>query len=380
MKRFPLFLLLLVIVGLIACNLPNSPLALFPRKATPTPTPLTPVLTPAPIATPKLETTPPAADLPTLPSIADIVEKVKPAVVAITTETLFNIFLQPVPMQGAGTGMVFTPDGYILTNNHVIEEARKIMVTFPKSDYFPNGASIPARLIGRDPRSDLAVIKVEGENLPTVTFGDSTKLRVGDWVIAIGNAQALPGGPTVSLGIVSALDRSIFIPEKKITLYGLIQTDAAINPGNSGGPLINLKGEVIGINTAIIAGAENIGFAIASATALPIKDELLRYGRVRWPWLGVSITTLTPTLASEIGTSATQGVLILQVRRGNPAERAGLRAGDVIIKLDKTPTPDLQTFQKALRNYRAGDRVEITIIRKDRTLKITVVLGEMPSY
>jgi serine protease Do len=182
----------------------------------------------------------------------------------------------------------------------------------------------------------------------------------------------------VSLGIVSALDRSIYIPERNVTLHGLIQTDAAINPGNSGGPLINLKGEVIGINTAIIRGAQNIGFAIASAMAIPIRDELLRYGKVRWPWLGVSITTLTSTLASKVGTTATRGVLILEVFRGNPAERAGLRAGDVIIKLDETGTPDLATFQKALRNYRAGDRVEVTFIRKNQTLKTTVILGEMP--
>jgi len=378
MKRLLIFLALCSLL-LVACNIPRTPLRLSPGSNSPASSGTTPVPVLTPQRTP--EATPPSVTgRSLLPSIADIVDKVKPAVVAITTEQFrLNIFLQPVPITGAGTGVVFRPDGYILTNNHVVEGAEKITVAFPRSSYFPEGATMPGEVVGRDPLSDLAVIKIKGRNLPTAPFGDSSKLRVGDWVIAIGNAQALPGGPTVSLGIVSALDRSIYIPDKEVTLYGLIQTDAAINPGNSGGPLINLKGEVVGINTAIIAGAENIGFAIASATAIPIKDELIKYGRVRWPWLGVSITTLTPALASEVGTTATEGVLILRVFRGHPAERAGLRPGDVIIRLGDTPTPELPAFQKALRHYRAGDRVVITFVRKDRTLKTTVTLGEMPA-
>lgn len=308
-------------------------------------------------------------------------DKVSPGVVAIFTERIEPfLFLQPIPRRGAGSGFVFHPDGYILTNNHVIEGARKITVNFPESPFFPEGASFSGQVLGQDPFTDLAVLKIDAKNLPTLRFGDSNKLRVGDWVIAIGNAQALPGGPTVTLGIVSALGRSISIPDKGITLHNLIQTDAAINPGNSGGPLINLAGEVVGINTAIIWGAENIGFAIASATAIPITDELIAYGRVRWPWLGVYITTLTPAMASELGLPIKRGVYIERVLRGYPAEKAGLRGGDVIVQLEGKETPNVTKFQELLRLYRAGDKVKITFYRGEKVFTVEVVLAEMPRF
>jgi S1-C subfamily serine protease len=307
------------------------------------------------------------------------VERVKPAVVAIFTERMkLSIFLQPVPLRGAGSGFVFRPEGYILTNNHVVEGAEKITVSFPESPYFPEGASFPGQIIGRDPLSDLAVIKVEAQNLPTVKFGDSAKLRVGDWVIAIGNAQALPGGPTVTLGVVSALGRSISIPERGVTLYDLIQTDAAINKGNSGGPLVNLAGEVVGINTAIVLGAENIGFAIASSTALPIKDELITYGRIRWPWLGVVVTTLTPAIANELRLPIKRGSLLEKIVAGSPAHRAGLKRGDVITHLGKEETPTAKEFLKTLWKYRAGDKVEITFVRGKQTFMTQAILAERP--
>jgi S1-C subfamily serine protease len=158
-----------------------------------------------------------------------------------------------------------------------------------------------------------------------------------------------------------------------------VQTDAAINPGNSGGPLLNLSGEVVGINTAIIRGAQNIGFSISTVTVRSVMDELIQEGRVRWPWLGVRITSLTPALASEGGFPVEEGVLIIQVMPGNPAARAGLRDNDIVISLSGEATPDLETFQKVLRRYRAGDTVELGLVRDSRNIAIKVTLGEMPA-
>ena len=352
--------------------------ACVPAPKTPGPVPAT---TLPPTAGPNATPTPTATPLPSLAltSVADIVDRVRPAVVSIVTEGAApSLFLQPIPSRGAGTGIIFHPDGYILTNNHVVEDAGTITVSLPESPRFPEGGTFEAKVVGRDPLSDVAVVKIEARDLPTVPFGDSTRLRLGDWVIAIGNAQDLPGGPTVTQGIVSAVGRSIFLPDKEVTLYDLIQTDAAINPGNSGGPLVNLAGEVVGMNTAIIAGASNIGFAIASATVVPIRDELVAKGKVAWPWMGVTIQTLTPTLASQLNIAARKGVLIQSVNRGDPAARAGLRRNDVIIRFGGTETPTLEKLQPVLRRFRSGDRVEVIFVRGADTLSVTLALAEMP--
>ena len=193
-----------------------------------------------------------------LPSITDVVDQVNPAVVSIVVGTVsYNWFMQPVPSEQAGSGVIIDAEGYIVTNNHVVADGTSITVSLT------DGRSFDATIIGTDPSTDLAVIKINGDNLPTASFGNSSALRVGEWVVAIGNALALEGGPTVTVGVVSALGRTIE-ESSDVTLYDLIQTDAAINPGNSGGPLINLNGEVIGINTAKISSVEvsGVGFAI----------------------------------------------------------------------------------------------------------------------
>ena len=227
--------------------------------------------------------------------VQEILAKVEPAVVAIRTRTLsLGDLFKPVPGQGAGTGFVIGSDGVIVTNNHVIAGAQSIEVVFA------DDRKMPARVIGRDPTTDLAVMKVDASDLPVATLGDSAALKVGDDVIAIGNALALEGGPTVTRGIVSAEDRSI-TAENGTRLEHVIQTDTAINPGNSGGPLVNSAGEVVGINTAVAGDAQNIGFSIAINAAKPIIEEL-RQGTTRTrPFLGVKMFTLTPSIAQELG-------------------------------------------------------------------------------
>src|SRR2546423_1825749 len=224
--------------------------------------------------------------------IQEILARVEPAVVAIRTRTLsLGDFLRPVPGEGAGTGFVIGSDGAIVTNNHVVAGAQTIEVVFA------DDRKMPARVLGRDPTTDLAVLKVDASDLPVAGLGDSGALKVGDDVIAIGNALALEGGPTVTRGIVSAEDRTI-TAENGVRLEHVIQTDTAINPGNSGGPLVNSAGEVVGINTAVAGDAQNIGFSIAITPAKPIIDEL-RQGTVRTrPFLGVKMFSLTPAIAT----------------------------------------------------------------------------------
>lgn len=312
------------------------------------------------------------------PNIVDVVAKVRPAVVSIVTQSVSqSFFFGDIPQRGAGSGIIFTPDGYILTNNHVVDGAQNITVVLPISQAFPEGASFPGNIVGADSLTDLAVIKVDANNLPTIPFGDSEKLQLGEWVVAIGNAEDLPGGPTVTQGIVSALGRSITTADR-ITRNELIQTDAAINPGNSGGPLVNMTGEVIGINSAILASAQNIGFAVSSATAVPVRDQLVKYGKVTWPWLGISGATLTTAIAAERGLSVTKGVLLDSVFRGSPADRAGLRRNDVIIAFGPDKTNTIEQLQKAIRKRQVGDKADITYIRGKDTQTVSIALGEMP--
>lgn len=353
-----LFLLLGLAWSSFSCTVPA------PTTPTPTPSPTPQASPPTPNPTPRV--------VYTLPSVTEVVDKVRPAVVSILTETVeYSFFFQPIPRRGAGSGVIFQPDGYILTNNHVVEGADKIAVSLPDRRTFPG------KVVGTDPLTDLAVVKVEAKGLPIAPFGDSEKLRVGDWVIAIGNAQALPGGPTVTIGIVSALGRSI-PTSSQVMLHDLIQTDAAINEGNSGGPLINLAGEVVGINTAIIAGAQNIGFAISAASALPVREELVKNGRVVWPWLGISAATLTPAIASELKLSASQGVLIDAVYQDSPAHKAGLRRNDVIVQLAGEKIETIGELQKTLRKHKIGEAVEIAFVRNSDTKKTQATLAEMP--
>jgi S1-C subfamily serine protease len=295
--------------------------------------------------------------------IQGVLAKVQPAVVAIGTAGFGGA--------GAGTGMLLTADGEVLTNAHVVRGAANIAVTL-------DGEGEPRRadVVGADPVADLALLRIRGASgLPTVVLGSSAALRVGDDVTAIGNALALPGGPTVTQGIVSAKDRSIE------QLDGLIQTDAAINPGNSGGPLVNAAGEVVGINTAVLRGgpspAEGIGLAIAVDTAKPVI-ELLRKGSdsaSSLAFLGVESQTLTPDLAERLGSGTDRGAVIANVVPGSPAAEAGLRRLDVVVAIDGKEIRTATDLVTVIRGHRPGDRVEIIYFRGEQRRSTTAVLA-----
>jgi S1-C subfamily serine protease len=304
--------------------------------------------------------------------IQEILAKVEPAVVAIRTRTLsLGDFLKPVPGEGAGTGFVIGPDGVIVTNNHVVAGAQSIEVVFA------DDRKMPARVLGRDPTTDLAVLKVDASDLPVASLGDSSVLKVGDDVVAIGNALALEGGPTVTRGIVSAEDRTI-TAENGVRLEHVIQTDTAINPGNSGGPLVNSAGEVVGINTAVAGDAQNIGFSIAINAAKPIIEEL-RQGTTRSrPFLGVKMFTVTPSIAQELGIKRESGALVADVTAGSGAEVAGLRNGDVITSIDGKEVKAAEDVTSAVNGHKPGDEIKVTYQRGDQTTEATVKLGERP--
>ena len=249
---------------------PTSSIA-FTEGSVPTSTPITPPTTDG-------SSVPPT--VPQLPDVAAVVARVGPSVVSLLVEMGSGF--------AAGSGVIFDAEGHILTNNHVIHDANRVTVTLD------DGHQYDARVIGTDRLTDLAVLKIESVVYPHVDFADPGSLQVGQWVIAIGNALALPGGPSVTVGVVSAVDRS-FEAQRGRILNGLIQTDTVINPGNSGGPLLNLSGEIVGINTAVLRGEriEGIGFAVSSETAIPVSRELIANGRVKWAWLGVVASELS---------------------------------------------------------------------------------------
>lgn len=318
--------------------------------------------------------TPPAVEdeASALPSIADVVALVKPSVVAINTEYVgYDIFNQPYAQQGAGSGWIIDEDGLIVTNNHVVEGAESVTVTLA------DGRTFPAQTIHTDWLSDLAVIKVNASNLPAAKVGDSDMLRVGDWVVAIGNSLGL--GISATKGIVSAQGISLSVAEGQ-TLDDLIQTDAAINPGNSGGPLVNMAGEVIGITSVKVAqvGVEGMGYAISSNTAMPIIEELIQNGYVVRPWLGVVLYTVDQYVVLRYDLAVDKGVLITGMAAGSPADEAGIRAGDVIIGFDGTEMTTAEELIQALHSKEIGQEVEIVFWRGDSQHVTHATLTESP--
>ena len=304
--------------------------------------------------------------------IGQILTKIEGAVVAVRTGTVaLPDLLRPVPQEGAGTGFVIAPDGVIVTNNHVIDGAQRITVVFG------DGEEREARILGRDPSSDLAVLKVDASGLPVAVLGDSDRLRVGDDVVAIGNALALEGGPTVTRGIVSAKDRTI-AAGNGVSLDHLIQTDAAINPGNSGGPLVNSDGEVVGINTAVAGGAQNIGFSIAVSQAKPVIEELRQGGTRPRPFLGVSMVEVTPAMARQLGLSVDSGVLVAEVTPSSGADRGGIRSGDVIVEIDRKVVSKPQDVSGVLRKRKPGEQLTVVVVRGGDRTTVQARLGERP--
>ncbi len=271
---------------------------------------------------------------------------------------------------GAGSGFIVSPDGYILTNNHVVGKADKIIVKLA------DGRQFRAKVVGTDPQSDIAVIKIDAKDLPVLPLGDSDKIEVGEWVLAIGNPFGLT--QTVTVGIVSAKGRSGI----GITDYeDFIQTDAAINPGNSGGPLVNLRGEAIGINTAIFSrsgGYMGIGFAIPANMAKVIMNQLIKTGKVTRGWLGVVIQDLTEDLARSFGLKEPEGALVTEVARNSPAAKAGLRQGDVIIAYNGRTVKNVADLRNQVALTAPGTKVKLTIIRDGRRRTLMVTIGEQP--
>ena len=320
----------------------------------------------------------------------DIYRKAAPAVVNITSTVVQrDFFFGVVPRSGSGSGVIIDPKGYIVTNNHVIENAQRIEVTLS------NGNKWPGNLVGTDPYNDLAIIRIEApsEQLQTLPLGSSQDLQVGQKVIAIGNPFGFQ--QTLTTGIISALGRTLQ------TEYGgemedLIQTDAAINPGNSGGPLLDSKGKIIGLNTVIISpsGANiGIGFAIPADTIKRIAYELIEKGYVAHPWIGATLFPLLPWLAEELNLKAERGVMILDVVRNGPADRAGLRGGDKLLRIGNSTLPiggdvivafegetmeSSEELVRMIRKKQPGDKVELRVLRENRIKKVPVVLGERP--
>ena len=360
------FLLVLVIVMTLGVTLLASCVTITQSPESPTNT-----------ATPISSTwTPPANSITSmqLPGIADVVALVKPSVVAINTEiTAYDFFNRPYTEQGAGSGWVIDSNGIIVTNNHVVEGAQTITVTTD------NGTSYNADInsVFTDPLIDLAIIKINATNLPALKRGVAANLRVGDWVIAIGNA--LGQGIRATEGIVSRQDVSLQIDINQ-TLYNLIETSAAINPGNSGGPLVNLAGEVIGITSAKIAsvGVEGMGYAISIDIATPIIEELVTKGYVTRPWLGVGLYTVDQVAIAQLDLKVEKGVLVTQVVADSPADKAGLMKWDVIVSIGGEDVTNIEELTQVLHAATIGEPLEIKYWRGDTQYTTTVTPIESP--
>ncbi|OPZ83935.1 MAG: putative serine protease HhoB precursor [bacterium ADurb.Bin425] len=269
--------------------------------------------------------------------------------------------------RGVGSGLIIREDGYILTNNHVVGNAQQIKVSLQDKRTFDG------KVIGRDPFTDLAVVKIDAKGLPVSKIGESKSLRPGDFAIAIGSPLGFDH--TVTLGIISALGRSIDAENKPIS--NLIQTDAAINPGNSGGPLLNIKGEVVGVNVAIRGDGQNIGFAIPSEVFSEVSKQLIEQGHVSRPYLGIKMQIMDEAMAQALGLPPnTKGALVAQVGQGSPAEEGGLQIQDVITSIDGQPVKDPEDVRAFVKSKKTGDIVRIAVLRQGSLTSIKVKLGE----
>ncbi len=347
-------LLFCLVLNMASCviPIPGSPQQSTPADA---PTNQTPVVPIDPDWSPETEIN----NNPPLPSIADVVEKVFPSVVAITTEVVtLDFFSQPQTREGAGSGWIIDKDGIIVTNNHVVEGAKKVTIELANGQTFQVG---PDR-IRRDSVTDLAIIKIDATNLPAATLADSTKLRVGEWVVALGNP--LGQGLRAKEGTISGLKVSLPVDQGE-TLYDLIETSAAINPGNSGGPLVNMRGQVVGITSAKISavGVEGLGYAISEYMATPIIEQLITRGYVIRPWLGIAPITVNQYVATVNRLPVNKGVVIAYVFPGGPADKAGLKELDVISHFNDKEVLTAEALVQNIRSLKVGEEVGITFIR-----------------
>ncbi|NEO26806.1 MAG: PDZ domain-containing protein [Kamptonema sp. SIO4C4] len=364
------------------------------------PEPSTPSPQVVPAALPSIQMeAPPRQATGNLNFIAEAVQKVGPAVVRIDAaravrqssrdsfeQPFFRRFFgeeMPLPQErlqrGTGSGFILSPDGRLVTNAHVVEGTDTVKVTLK------DGRVLPGQVLGRDSVTDIAVIKIEADNLPTVKLGSSETLTPGEWAIAIGNPLGLDN--TVTVGIISALDRSssqVGVPDKRVRF---IQTDAAINPGNSGGPLLNASGEVVGINTAIRADAQGLGFAIPIETAKRISNQLFTKGRAEHPYLGIQMITLTEDRRKEINQSGqyefqvtdNQGVVVMGVITASPAQAAGFQAGDIIVKVGGVPVKSAIDVQQQVEMSRIGEKLEVEVQRQGKIQTLQVFPKAFPT-
>jgi serine protease Do len=344
-------------------------------------------------------------------AVSSVAEKIGSAVVSISSESIekpqqqarrvypfgespfeedpfrkfFDDFLGQIPERefkrmGLGSGVIIDANGFILTNEHVVRDADKLTVKLS------DGREFKAKVKGSDPRSDLAVIQIDAKNLPTASLGDSDIVKIGQWVVAIGNpfGFALQNPePTVTVGVVSALHRSLGRSFGRERDYSdLIQTDAAINPGNSGGPLVNLRGEIIGINVAIFSttgGYEGIGFAIPVNSAKRIVSKLIKGEEIEYGWLGITIQDIDPKLANYMKLSSAEGVLVVNVLKGGPAERAGIKNSDVIVEFDSRKIRDTKDLLKVVGQASVGGKASVVVMRDKKTQALEVTIGRRPA-
>ena len=333
--------------------------------------------------TPPPKTTAPAATEAPLPppgtrlSTVDIVRTLRPSVVQVLTEgATQDVFGNRQPTQGIGTGVIIDAEGHIVTNNHVVrigaELASRITVTLS------DGSSETAQVVGTDPQTDLAVLKIDASGLTPGVLGDSSSLPVGADVVAIGFALGLEGDPTVTRGVVSAKNRTLPQANTNLSINGLIQTDASISPGNSGGPLVDDRGRVIGINTAIIPGGENIGFAISIDLVKSIIADLIQDGRVARGFFGIQPADITPSLARSLDLPTDDGVGVMDVIPGSPADQAGFQANDIIIALGDDTLRNSGDLLEALRQYQSGQQITVHFYRDGAEQEADVTLGTPP--
>ena len=316
--------------------------------------------------------------------VVQAVKLVAPSVVNITTQTqsVSSIFGGSGSGKGVGTGFIVREDGVIVTNYHVVEGAVKITVSLPQ----PDGRSFQAHVIGSDSQHDLAVLDVDADGLPTVALGRSSDLVLGERVVALGYALALPGGPTVTSGIVSSLERTIQVQDDSAgitrTYQDVVQTDAAINPGNSGGPLIDLNGSVVGIDSAGSQNAQNIGFAIAIDAAKSLIQQSILHPKAAVAYLGVTSETVTEALAAQFGLTVTSGALVVGLSPDGPAEKAGIAEGDVIVKFDGKTVDSSDGLGSLIQDHKPGDQITVVVAPDaggaQKTLTVTLATRPGP--
>jgi serine protease Do len=377
-----ILIMLAVIVTVTGCQLPGLDFSsrntqtTSPETTTPAATAAvaTPTSTPSPInSTFSVPTSTSSVTSDYLPNFASVIKLVRPSVVAINTKvTSQSIFGGTYTQEGAGSGWIIDSSGLIVTNNHVVEGTSDITVSLE------DGRTFAADTVRTDSVSDLAMIQIKADNLPpALKIGDSSAIQVGDWVVAIGNS--LGQGISATKGIVSAKNVSVAADNGE-TLYDLLQTDAAINPGNSGGPLVNLAGEVIGINSIKVSqvGVEGMGYAISSQVAVPIINTLVKNGYVSRPWLGVSLYTVDQYAVGQLDLAVDKGVLLRQVVVGGPADKAGLDRYDVITNFDGQDVATVEDLVQAIRAHQVGQTVQVTYWRGSNQSTATITLEESP--